>query len=253
MNDLQRAPVSKRLFAFLLDVILASILIAGIYTAGSAVFRTDRYGDRYREIIREYEAEWGVSFDTTQAQFDAMSDEEKTHYREAVDAANADEEANRAIRASYRSAFLLFAGGILAAFLILEFAVPLLLGDGRTLGKRLFGLGVMRQDGVRVTAPVLFIRGVIGKGVLELILPILVVVSVLSGQTGVFGIALLVVFAAGEILAIVRSRTGALLHDVLAGTVAVDWASQRIFESRDAREAFYAERRRREAEQKEDA
>ena len=39
----------------------------------------------------------------------------------------------------------------------------------------------------------------------------------------------------GELLSLTLSKTGGLLHDVLAATVAVDMASQRIFETPEER------------------
>ncbi len=237
-NDLQRATVSKRVFAFLLDFILASILIAGLYVLLAAVLRPNEYQKRYTEILSSYEERYGVSFDTSQEAFDAMSEEEKENYRNAVDAMNADSEANRAITTAYRRTLIIFVTGILTSLLILEFVVPLFLGDGRTLGKRLFGVGVMRRTGIRVNATTLFVRSVIGKGVLEIIFPILILILSVSGITGFFGILLLAVLMIVQIAVYMRSGEGILLHDLLSNTVTVDWASQRIFADEAARDAY---------------
>lgn len=243
MIDLQSAAVSKRLFAFLADLILASILVTGVYFLFSAILPIDRYNARYDEIRASYEEAYGVTFGLTEAEYEAMDETARAHYRAAVDAMNADEEANAAVTRAYRLTFGVFAGGIVFAVLLLEFAVPLWLGDGRTLGKKLFGLGVMRRDFVRVGAPVLFVRGLIGKGLLEVMLPAITLLSLLSGGTRLFGAVLLILFAVGEIAALVRSRGEALLHDVLAGTVVVDWASQQIFDTPEARDAYVAQLR----------
>ena len=171
MTDAQKAPYSKWLFAFFADLILAGILTTGIYFVMSVVLRVDSYNDTYRTIISSYEREYGVTFGMTAEEYGKLSEEEKTNYKNAVDAANADEEANKAIRTSYTISFCIFASGIVLSVLILEFVIPIFTKDGRSLGKLLFGLGVMRGSCIRISKPVLFVRNVIGKGVFETALP----------------------------------------------------------------------------------
>ena len=48
-----------------------------------------------------------------------------------------------------------------------------------------------------------------------------------------FGIAVLVLLAIGQIICLIMTRTWSVLHDVMAGTVAVDMASQMIFETKE--------------------
>lgn len=248
MVDLQKASFGKRIFAFLADLIVAGILISGLYLAFSAMLGVDKYTEKYNEILESYEKAYDVDYDTTEAQYDAMTDAEKEHYNEAVKAMNADEDANRAIKTAYAMTFAIFAGGIIISMLLLEFIVPLLMKDGRTLGKRLFGLGVMRKNFTRITPVQLFVRGVIGKGVFEIVLPILIILSVLAGKTGIFGVILLGVMVIAEITALVRSDSNSMLHDVLADTAVIDWASQRIFDS-DKQRDEYERRQKEEIEQ----
>ena len=238
MVDLQKAPFGKRIFAFLADLIVAAILISGLYFAFSAILDVDSYTAKYDGILKSYEERYGVSFDTTQEEYDAMTDAEKEHYNEAVDAMNNDEDANRAMKTALTMGFAIIAGGIIVSMLLLEFIVPLLMKDGRTLGKRLFGLGVMRRNFTRITPVQLFVRGVIGKGVFELVLPIMIIFSVLLGITGIFGLILLGVMVIAEIVALVRSDSNSMLHDVLADTAVVDWASQLIFDDEKRRDEF---------------
>ena len=93
-------------------------------------------------------------------------------------------------------------------------------------------------------------RGVIGKGVFELVLPILIILSVLSGKTGVFGLILLGVMVIAEIVVLIRSDSNSMLHDVLADTAVVDWASQRIFENEKQRDAYIREQKEAEEQNK---
>lgn len=241
MIDLQKAPFGKRIFAFLADLIVAGILITGIYLAMSTILDIDGYTKKYDGIRLSYEEKYGVTYDVTEEQYSLMTDAEKDHYRKAVDAMNNDEEANAAIKTAYTLSFLTFASGIILSMLILEFIVPLLMKDGRTLGKRLFGLGVMRTNFTRITPVQLFVRGVIGKGVLEIVLPALIVLFIFSGILGIPGIVLLGAMVIGEIVALIKTDSNSTLHDVLADTAVVDWASQRIFEDEKQRDKYIRE------------
>jgi hypothetical protein len=58
---------------------------------------------------------------------------------------------------------------------------------------------------------------------------------ILSDSIGVIALAILGGLLVGEILSQVLSRTGSLIHDTIAATVAVDMASQRIFETPEER------------------
>jgi len=238
MLDMQKASYAKRLFAWLTDLIIASIIVTGIYFLMSALLGTDRYSERYNSILESYEEEYGVTFDATEETYAQMSESEKENYRAAVDAMNADEEANEAISAFYTYMIVIFVSGIALAMLILEFVLPLIFGDGRTIGKKLFGLGVMRTGFTKVSAPVVFVRGVIGKGVMELILPIFILFTVGTGTTGIFGLILLGVFAIAEVVILIRSSTNQMLHDVIADTAVIDWQSQMIFDSAEARDEY---------------
>jgi hypothetical protein len=44
-----------------------------------------------------------------------------------------------------------------------------------------------------------------------------------------------------EIVVLIRSDANAMLHDILADTAVVDWASQRIFENEKERDGFIRE------------
>ena len=157
---------------------------------------------------------------------------------------NGDEEANKAVKSLYLSVFGIFTSGIIASFLIFDFAVPLILKDGRSLGKRLFGIGVIRTGFTHVSPFIVFTRNVIGKGVFEFLLPIMILISSVMGLTVVFGIALLAVFLIAETVVLIKSSGGRFLHDVLADTVAVDWESQRIFVNEEERDEYIKEQER---------
>lgn len=238
MPDIQKAAFSKRLFAFLADAVLISIIASALFILFSAVLKTDSYSKKYDEIVKKYESEFGVVFGLSAEEYEKLSDAEKTNYKNAVDTVNGDEEANKAVKTYYTLFLTEIAGGILIAVLLTEFVVPVILKDGRTPGKRLFGLGVMRNGCLAISTPVLFVRAVIGKGLFEIILPAVILFTALTGITGVFGIGLLIIFAVFEVFSLIKSGGSAFLHDVLTDTVVIDWASQRIFRSAAERDEY---------------
>ena len=116
--------------------------------------------------------------------------------------------------------------------LVWEFIVPLFIKNGQTVGKKIFGVAVMRTNGVKITPVQLFVRSILGKYTFEIMLPVFSVILVVFGGAGIFGIIMLaVIFIAQAISLIVTRRTRSALHDLLSDTVTVDLASQLIFDT----------------------
>ena len=132
-------------------------------------------------------------------------------------------------------ALLIATFGILITVLLLEFVVPLLLKNGQTLGKKIFGVALMRTDGVKVSSVQMFVRTVLGKFTIEIMIPVYVCIMIYLNTIGLVGMAVLGAVLVGQVLCLMMSKTGGLIHDVLSGTVAVDMASQQIFETPEDR------------------
>ena len=126
---------------------------------------------------------------------------------------------------------LITTGGILGACLLLEFVLPLIFGNGQTVGKKVFGLGVIRVDGVRATSLQMFLRTVLGKFTIETMIPVYVVLMIFFNIIGLGGTLFLGALLVAQILVMALNANNALIHDLLAGTVVVDVASQMIFRS----------------------
>ena len=86
----------------------------------------------------------------------------------------------------YNLAIVMVVIGVLGANLILEFVVPLIIGNGQTLGKKIFSIGVMRYDGVRVSPLLMFVRTVLGKSTIETLIPLFLLFLLLVGSGGLF-------------------------------------------------------------------
>lgn len=234
-NDIQKASLWKRVAAGILDLILIAVLATGFgWTLSSAVNYSD-HSQMYKTISQQYIDQYGIDINMTEETFSAMSPQEQADYQKRVNdcnvAMNDDEKAVQSYRMVVNLSLVIVTGGILLAMLVLEFVIPLMLGNGMTVGKKVFALCLIRTDGVKMNTVQFFTRVILGKFAVETMIPVYVVIMMLLGQTNgillLFAAALLI---AQVILALV-TRNHSLLHDLMAGTVVVDYASQRIFQS----------------------
>lgn len=244
--DLQKASMWKRISATLFDVIAHSILVVAFAYILSGLLGYDSYNVTFHNAMERYAAQFGTEFQMTAEQVAALSEAEIANYEAAYQALTADTEAMYAYNMIIYMSLGIASISVLLSFLVLEFIIPLQLGDGQTIGKRIFSIAVIRTDFIRVPPVQLFIRSILGKYTIETMLPILILILLFFGQIGIFGTAILVILAVGQIAAIAVTDTNSALHDLLAGTVTVDISSQRIFKDSQAlldyQKKMYAEK-----------
>lgn len=229
--DLQKAGMWKRISAFLFDNILLLVAIVGIAALLSTMLGYGKYSDTLNAAYEKYETQYGITFNTTQEQYNAMTEAEKANYDAAYDALTADEEAMYAYSMMVNLMLVILSGAILLAMFIFEFAVPMLFGNGQTLGKKIFGIAIMRTDGVKVSGPLMFIRTILGKFTIETMIPVIILFMMFLGTIGIIGPFIFIVLLVLQCIMLVMSKSGRLIHDYLAKTVAVDMSSQMIFDT----------------------
>ena len=174
----------------------------------------------------------------TQEQVDAMTPEQLDRLETAAQALSEDEEALHAYGMMIQLMIVITSLSLLLAYIVTEWAVPLALGNGQTIGKKIFGIAVMRQDGVRVNSVCMFIRTVLGKFTIETMIPVMMVLMLFFGSIGAVGWLITGVILIIEIALLVTTRERCMIHDKLANTVTVDLASQMIFQSPEALLAY---------------
>ena len=125
--DLQKANILKRISAYILDLILLTIVITGVAFALSAVLDYDSYSETLDRIYKEYEAEYGIDFDISAEEFSALTREEQKVYEDVNRLMNENEEAIEAYNMTVNLALIITSLSILAAYLILEFIVPIIM------------------------------------------------------------------------------------------------------------------------------
>ncbi len=232
---LQKAGIWKRIAAYLLDLILLAILATGAMAGLSAILHYDEKSDRVTEFYYEYGQRYGIDLHITEQAYEQLPEEERALYEQANIAMNSDEEMIYAYHLLFNASLVIASLGIFLAYLVLEFLVPLFLGNGQTLGKKVFGIGVMRSNFTKLRNPVLFVRGVLGKYTIETMIPVYLLLASVFGTMGALGGAVAVLLPLVNVLVTLITRPHVALHDLLADTVAVDLASQRIFENAEER------------------
>ena len=231
--DVQKANIWKRISAGILDAILLSVVVAFLAMALSSLLGFDRYNAAMDNCYAKYEKQYGISFDITIEEFNAMSQEEIDLYNTAYAAFSADEDAIYNFNMIVQLSMVIASISILLGYLSLEFVVPLFLKEGRTLGKKIFGIGLMRTHGVRINAVSLFIRTFLGKFTIETMIPVLIILMILWGTIGIVGPLVIVGIALLQIILLATSHTNSLIHDRLSDTVVIDMESQMIFDTED--------------------
>ncbi len=240
--DIQRASMLKRIPAWMLDMIMLLIVATGFLVLWSQVFEVAPHVDRVNTLIEQYETQYGGELSVPADQYEKMTDEEKAAADrislEISNALNQDDEALKLLELVATNIFAMLSLSVLCAYVILEFLIPLWLKNGQTLGKKCFGVALMRKDGIKATPFMMFARTVLGKCTVETMIPILSVVLMLVGVTGpLFLLGVAILLAQIVVPFATRNKTG--IHDLLACTIAVDLSSQMIFDSPEEQLAYH--------------
>jgi len=233
ITDLQKASLLKRMAAALLDLILLVVLITGIATLLAGAMGYADQVNAIKESQKKYETQYGVQFRITQEQFDAMTQEQKDNYNAAFEALVKDETFLYAYNMQINLTLLITTFSILISVLVLEFIVPLLLKNGQTVGKKVFGIAVIRTDGVQAGKLQLFIRALLGKFTVETMIPVYIFIMIYFNTAGALSLGVLAALLIGQIACLAITKTNSALHDLLASTVTVDLSSQMIFRSKE--------------------
>ena len=231
--DIQKASITKRLSAWLLDTILLLVLIAGMAGVVSGVTGYDGFNSKLENYYSSYEQEYGITFNITQEEYESLTPEKKEAYDNAYQALISNEDVLYVYNMLISLTLVIVTVSILASYLVLEFAVPIWLKNGQTVGKKVFGIGVIRTSGVRINNVCLFIRTVLGKFTVETMIPVLVFIMLMFNMVGLIGTALVFCIFAAQLALVIATPTNSLIHDKLADTVTVDLGSQLIFDTEE--------------------
>lgn len=240
--DFQKASMLKRISARILDLILVTILATGFGFLVSAVSGYDNDYNRLDEYYQYYEREYSFNMEMTEEEYNQMSEEDIARVEAAYLAMAEDEEMNLLFARVINLSLLIVSLGILLAFTVTDFVCPLLLKNGQTVGKKIFGIGVMNRDQTRLNAFGLAIRTFLGRYTLETMIPVLTIIMIFFGFIGIGGTIVLILMLVLELVSLIATETDSALHDLLAGTAVVDFKSQMIFDNAQAKEEYKTKR-----------
>ena len=115
-----------------------------------------------------------------------------------------------------------------------------------TVGKKVFGIAVIRTNGVKASNTAIFVRALFGKYTIETMFPAYIFIMISFDIIGSVGLIILALLAILQLLLVIFTSNNSLIHDLLSDTVSVDFASQMIYESQEellaAKERAHEER-----------
>lgn len=236
--DIQKASFLKRISAFILDFILLLILITGSAWILSIATDYKSHTNAIEQKKIEYQNLYSddtfkVDFNIKESDFLELTIEQQQKINNAYAKFSEDKEVIKEYNVLYSLMLMITSISIFIACFILEFILPLILKNGQTVGKKVFGIAVMHTNSVKLSHLALFARSILGKYTIETMIPIAIAIMIYFGFWGLGGTAILLLFLAVQITVLCVSKNNSCLHDLIAGTVAVDMQSQMIFENEE--------------------
>ena len=251
--SLQKGNFWKRISAYLFDLILTVMIAVGIAAAMSAILKYDNYSKELETYYTKYETLYATDFDVTEEEYNALSEEAKANYQAASEAFGKDQNVKAVYAKMFSLTLVILSVSLLVSISLIYFVVPLLFKNGQTLGKKIFGLAVMRTNCVKLTPPILFVRSILGLYTIETMVPVLLVTMIYFGVMGIVGTMTIFLLLGLQVVVMAVTQTNSSIHDLLSDTVVVDMSSQEIFESQEELIAYKEAMQAREAAKAEQA
>lgn len=270
MFEIRKIGIVKRASAWLLDIVLLSVLATGFMFLISLICNFDReqqlakdYYDAWEtfrtESVKDVAEFYGFTYEEgedgsyTITTTDATGKEKPATLNDVLnklddsngqDAETAEAYAkfkalppagkvNAQYQYVYSLLFMMISLGLLLAHLVLEFILPIVFKNGQTVGKKVFGIGLVRPDCVKITTIALFARAFLGKFAVETMFPVLLVFLFLFGGLGLLAVVLLATLLLLNIVLFFATKNRTPIHDIFAHTVAVDINIQNVFSSEE--------------------
>lgn len=233
MTDIQRGSVLKRISALLLDLILLACISVGVIFLVAKIINYDSHIDKMQAKYQYYEETYDVKFNITQEELENLTEEERAHYDEVEEIIKADKEFTKEYNLVVNLTLIMITVGVMISILITDFVIPLIFKNGQTIGKKVFGLCLVKKNSVRMKKIQLFVRTLLGKFALELMVPIYIIIMFYFGLMGLLGLIILLGLGLAQLLLLIFTQYRTVIHDLLSQTVVADMSSQMIFDTED--------------------
>lgn len=251
---IEKASILKRISAYILDGILTLILAAGLIFAISEILNYDSYYEEMDAFYLEFEEENGFSYNMFSKAEDELNEKElkikdifykeeseltdsdkafKNEYEKAIEEFSNNSEVLYTYNMLINLTLLMTTISVLVSILIIEFIIPLIFKDGQTIGKKCFGICLVKNNCVKINNMMLFIRALLGKFTIETMVPLYIIILIVFGGAGMTGAIVLFLILVIQLILIIATKNNLLIHDLMAGTVVVDKTSQIMFATED--------------------
>lgn len=255
--ELRQAKISKRIAAFVMDMIMFFIIFAG------ALFAFENFSVDYNENRIVYEEkclEHNLSFETInengekyvktwtiqdylESSYASSSCKVSNSSNLTSVSSECQEEFNKfflknnenfskdevALKAfnnvlNYRISF--YAISTLVGLIIVNLVFPLIFKNGQTLGKKIMHLGLVSKKGIKVSKLNVIGRFLLGIFAVE-VMPLMMyfAASNVFGMTAIIGVLVTVV----NFCLIVFTKNHTMIHDYIGGTIVIDLDTTVIF------------------------
>lgn len=266
MFELKKIGIVRRASALLLDLILLVVLTTGFmfiislicdysHEESLSIKYYNEWEDFRKEYVEDIAWHYGFDYDTTNdsigykiskdgvassldALMQALSDSngEDVATKSAYDAytkLTPVKQVNMQYEYVYNLLFMMVSIGVLLAYIVLEFIIPIILKNGQTVGKKVFSICLVRPNCVKITKLSLFARTILGKYAIETMFPILLVFLFLFGGLGILAIILFAAITLLNVILFFALKNRTPIHDLVAYTVAADMRVQMIFRTEE--------------------
>lgn len=238
--DIQNASIWKRLSALLLDLVVIAVLATGFAFLISVITNYSSYEEKLEEYYQEYEDRYGFKVMMTNSEYEALTPEEQERCQEMFNDLNSNEDVLYVYNMTINLSLVIITISVLLAVLACDFILPLVFKNGQTIGKKVFALGVVNLNSVRVKPIQMFSRALLGKYVIEIMIPIIVILLMLFGRLGFVGTIIIGGLTIFQVIICSFTKHHQAIHDALAYTVVVDMQTQMIFDSDEERAQYIA-------------
>ena len=268
MFELKKIGFIRRASALLLDAILLVVLATGFIWIVSLICGYGAATEKGQALLNEYRQEYFADIAEPYDFIYEVSEDGESYTIKTLEGEESNEDAmlhalqsdeNRtdrmqeAFEAFYyvlvqerlvnNMLFMMISIGVLLAYLILEFVLPIILKNGQTVGKKVFSICLVRPNCVKITILSLFARTLLGKFAIETMFPILLVFLFLFNGLGWLAIVLFAAITLLNIIVFFTTKNRTPIHDLIAGTVVVDMKLQMIYASEEELAAKKAEQK----------
>ena len=129
MFDLQKANMTKRISAFIFDLIITMTLTVAFGAVISFISGYDKHYDACVSVITRYEKEYDLSYYIDENEFTSLSESDRLSYEKMCDAIAKDEDFIYHNHYYFNLSLLIISLGILLAVLVVDFIFPVFLKE----------------------------------------------------------------------------------------------------------------------------